>query len=47
MQESNSYEESKTEIILGVVLVALFVLVVIVQSSTSLNTQSMLSNLFF
>jgi len=47
MQNSSSYEESKTEIVIGVVLITLFVLVIIAQSSVSINTQSMLSNLLF
>jgi hypothetical protein len=47
MQKSDLYEESKADIVIGVVLAVLFVLVVVAQSGTSLNTQSVISDLFF
>lgn len=46
MQKSNLSEELKAEIVVGVVLVTLFVLVIIMQSGTSLSTQSLITNLF-
>ena len=47
MQNQNVSSEFKTEIVVGVVLVALFVFVFVAQSSASLSAQTILSNLFF
>lgn len=47
MQKSDLFEDSKAEIVISIVLAVLFALVVVAQSGASLNTQTVISDLFF
>jgi len=46
MQDSNTLMEVILRVIIGIILITLFVFVLLIQTSASMDTQSVITNLF-